>query len=365
MKKKSIIPLLSALLFISCGSDSSDKKTSSESSTNNGPSQEEQIVYPADGTNIEGNYIARFTTLNSHVNGTVPGSVIFSRNQDRVYVYLRLFAGYPKAWHQQKIYEGTRCPTLADDSNGDGFIDITEAEAVLGKVLIPLDTDISSQKSGRNFYPLGDLSGSYYYERTTSFSRMFRDLKDIKNQTEEYKKLEPHEGFSIEGKAVMVQGVIESVAIPETVQSTARYKPFQTLPIVCGIFKADNREPGDVDNGEIPGPIADVEPGQDRPAPQGEGEREGNNQTSDRADNNNEASNGDSPTVDADGRSPDRPAPRPPTNYGEDNNDSSDDNGRSSPSTPTTPQEREEDTAPTGEVREESPTPPSDNAEEN
>lgn len=320
MNKISIIPILATLLFVSCGKKSDDKTSSFQQSENNDVQQEE-IVFPSDGSNIEGNYIARFTTLNPHVNGTVPGSVIFSRDKDRVFFYLRLFAGYPKAWHQQKIYEGSRCPTIADDANGDGFIDIVEAEAVLGKVLIPLDADISSQKSGRNFYPLGDPSGSYYYERTTSFSRMFRDLKDKKNETEEYKKLAVDEGFSIAGRAVMVQGVTAEVEIPETVASTSRYRAFQTLPITCAVFEEDNREPGVVDNGEIPGAVAEVEPGQDRPAPQGEGETAGNS-SPDRGSNNNsnDASNGDSPTVDADGRSSTTPAPRAPTNYGEDEN---------------------------------------------
>lgn len=325
MKIKIITPLLLTTLVWACGKDSSSNKKDSDSSEarNNEVQEREEINYPADGSNIQGNYIARFTTLNSHINGTVPGSVTLSRNKDRVMVFLRLFAGYPKAWHQQKIYEGTRCPTLADDTNGDGFIDILEAEAVLGKMLIPLDADISSQRSGRNFYPLGDPSGSYYYERTTSFSRLFRDLKDIKNQTEEYKKLGPDEGFSIEGKAVLVQGVSAEVEFPETVQSQTRYKPFQTIPITCGIFESDNREPGVNDNGEIPGPIADVEEGQDRPAREGDGETE-REDTGTRGERTNDAGDGNSPTVDADGRSSSEPAPRPPRDYGDENSDDSD-----------------------------------------
>lgn len=323
---KHLTPLLFTCLFLSCGNDSNkggDKSTESR----NVP-QEEQIVFPADGSNIKGKYVARFTTLNPQVNGTVPGSVTFFRDKDRVMVYLRLFAGYPKAWHPQKIYEGTRCPTLEDDTNGDGYIDINEAEAVLGKILIPLDADISSQRSGRNFYPLGDLSGNYFYERVTSFSRMFRDLKDTKNASEEYKKLAPNEGFSIEGKAILVQGVGKDVEFPESVGSAPRYKPFQTLPVACGIFYEDNREPGVNDDGEIPGPIADIEPGQDRPAREGDGESERDDPSSNGSGRTNDADSGNTPTVDSDGRAPSDSNPRPPRDYGDDSssNDRTDNN---------------------------------------
>lgn len=332
---KYLSPLIMGLLLAGCGKSSDDKKgkdnqVSNEARNEEVAEEEEKIVYPADGSNIDGKYIARFTTLNSHINGTVPGSVTFFRDSDRVMVYLRLFAGYPKAWHQQKIYEGSRCPTLGDDTNGDGFIDIQEAEAVLGKVLIPLDADISSQRSGRNFYPLGDLSGSYYYERTTSFSRLFRDLKDIKNQTDEYKKLAEDEGFSIEGRAVLIQGVSQEVEFPETVGSSSRFKPFQTLPIACGIFLEDNRITGTVDDGDIPGPIADVVEGQDRPAREGDGETERDDPQRP-GDRTNDAGSGTTPTVDSDGRSPTQPNPRPPRDYGDNSN--RDEEPRSSGST--------------------------------
>lgn len=357
MNKQHLLPILTGMLLLSCGKSGSDNIKSVQH-----PIQEEEhqeIILPSDGSNIQGRYLAKFKTLNSHVNGTVPGSVTFLRDKDKVMVYLRLFAGYPKAWHQQKIYEGSRCPTIADDTNGDGYIDIFEAEAVLGKQLIPLDADISSQKSGRNFFPLGDPSGSYYYERITSFSRMFRDLKDIKNAGEEYKKLAPEEGLSIEGKTILIQGVSAEVEFPETVQSSPRYKPFQTLPIVCGVFEANNLVTGNNDNGEIPGPIADIEEGQDRPAKEGDGEtqREG---TGNRGGRTNDAGEGNGPVVDGDGRAPTEPSPRRPDNYGEANG-SSENNNTTTPSHPprvTPPREAPpapEVTPPAPEV---GPTPP-------
>jgi hypothetical protein len=359
MNKQHLLPLFAGMLLLSCGKSGSDNAKNGQR-----PIQEEEqqeIQLPSDGSNIQGKYLAKFKTLNPQVNGTIPGSVTFFRDKDRVMVYLRLFAGHPKAWHQQKIYEGSRCPTISDDTNGDGYIDIFEAEAVLGKQLIPLDADISSQKSGRNFYPLGDLSGSYYYERITSFSRMFRDLKDTKNAGEEYKKLAPEEGLSIAGKAVLIQGVSAEVEFPETVQSSPRYKPFQTLPIACGVFEENNLITGTNDNGEIPGPIADIEEGQDRPAPEGDGEiqREG---TGNRGGRTNDAGEGNGPIVDGDGRAPTEPTPRRPDNYGEENGDR--DSSTPEPRQPRVNPPRETPPAPEvtppGPETEPTPTPPSE-----
>ncbi|HXH76610.1 MAG TPA: hypothetical protein VNJ08_16685 [Bacteriovoracaceae bacterium] len=261
--------LILGLLASACGKKSGGSKAGpNNQAESNGPTDEEIARIPTDGSNIEGHYLATFTTLNGQVNGVIPGSASFVRKNDKqLFIYLRLFAGGPSVWHQQKVYTGTRCPTLTDDKNGDGYIDILEAEAVLGNVLIPLDTDPSNQMNGSRFYPLGDLSGSYHYERVISFKKFFDDLKDDdKIPTDNIVKLAADEPLILEGKTVLIQGTSPTVVYPLTVGSSARYKPFQTLPIVCGVFKKVITPPGVPDDGVIPGPVADVEEGQDRPS---------------------------------------------------------------------------------------------------
>lgn len=229
-----------------------------------------------DGSTIDGLYMAKFTTLNSHVNGTIPGSLTFYRKDDRLITYVRLFAGGPKVWHQQGVYLGDRCPNLNDDSNKDGFIDIVEAMAVIGKLIIPLDANMNTQSAGRNFYPLADLSGYYHYERISSFRRFFSDLKEPDLDTEDHiAKLLPTDKFTVEGKVVMVQGISEETLLPETVVGLARKRAFQTLPITCGIITKVSTLPGIPYDGMIPGSIADIIEGQDRPAGEGEGEDQG------------------------------------------------------------------------------------------
>ena len=255
---------------------------------------------PVDGSNIVGHFQAKFKTLNPHVNGTIPGSANFFRVNEKIYAYVRLFAGGVRAWHMQHVYTGGRCPTLTDDSNGDGFIDINEAEVVLGKILIPLDYDISSQISGRRFFPIADLSGYYHYERITRFNRFLEDLQsEDKEPNDDLIKLSPGEGLRLAGKTVLIQGVSENVDLPETVGTKGSFKSFKTLPIVCGIFEKVVNAPGETYvQDEIPGPIGEVIEGQDRPAEDEIPETRGG---SGRGDETNDSDDGNGPVSDGEG----------------------------------------------------------------
>lgn len=283
-------------LAVSCGGGSG----SNGSSSTGGRLAEEAA--PVDGSNIDGHYQAKFITLNGHVNGTVPGTANFLRKEDKLYAYVRLFAGYPKAWHQQFVYTGSRCPTMNDDTNLDGFIDIAEAEAVVGKILIPMDSDISTQSSGARFYPLADLSGYYAYERITSFSRFLRDLQSPDaNEKDDVVKLAPGEGLRIQGKVFMVLGVAETVMLPETVATKERRRPFQTLPVACGVFAKVAIQPGTpYVEGDI-GPVASIEPGQDRPAPDDTTSTPTTGGTSGGSTGTNESDDGNGPVSDGNG----------------------------------------------------------------
>lgn len=281
-------------LIGSCGDNGS------KSSTGNQAQRQEEAA-PVDGSNIDGHYQAKFITLNTQVNGTIPGSANFLRKEDRLFAFVRLFAGYPRAWHQQYVYTGSRCPTSNDDTNLDGFIDIAEAEAVVGKILIPMDSDISTQGSGRRFFPLGDLSGYYHYERITSFRRFLGDLQsDDHDLADDTVKLGAGEGLRISGKVFMALGVAETVMLPDTVATKEKRRPFQTLPIVCGVFGKVSAEPGrPYVEGEVVGPVASVEPDQDRPADDTIPETTGG--TSGGSTGSNDSDDGDGPVSDGDG----------------------------------------------------------------
>lgn len=250
----------------SCGKKSSGSSANPGLGPDGRPRIEEQAALP--DLIVDGQYLAKFVTLNSAVNGTIPGSLTLNKTGDKLLTYVRLFAGKPAAWHPQGIYTGQRCPDAGDDKNNDGFIDIEEALTVVGDMLIPLDASMNTQAGGKNIYPLADVSGYYHYEREASFSALSEDLrKEDKDPADHIAKLASGETFPLEGRVFMVQGIDEATMLPDSVMSIGRRRAFQTLPITCGIIQKLTTAPGVPDTGEIPGPIAPVTPGQDRPAP--------------------------------------------------------------------------------------------------
>lgn len=222
---------------------------------------------PVNGSNILGIYMAKFDTLNTSVNGNLPGSATLQRRDDKFHAYVRLFGGAPGGWHVQNIHTG-RCPTPSDDMNSDGFIDYEEAMRVLGPILLPLDSNLSSQNAGKNIYPIADSSGSYFYERMTSFSRMFEDLKkEDQDPTDNMTKLEADSGLDFTGKVVVIHGAPDTAELPETVVSDGQRPASQMLPIACGTFEQVRSIPGEPVPDTAPGPVGDGEVSTPDPGP--------------------------------------------------------------------------------------------------
>lgn len=265
------ILLTSILSFITaCGGDGGSSKTNDRLVDD---AQAEAEMAAADGSNIQGRYIAKFVTLNSHVVGTIPGSAQFRREDNSLYAYLRLFAGSPSIAHFQNVHSGNRCPDMSDDANGDGYLDYQEALKVVGPIIIPLDWDIGSQLSANNSWPKAFPNGSYEYLKVTNFNRFWDDLKGTdRNPNDNIIKLAPDEGLAITGKVVLIQGIDPVTNLPETAAGYGRWKNYQTFPIACGVFKPMTEQTGTDYEETIPGPVGPVVEGQDQPAPEGSDE---------------------------------------------------------------------------------------------
>lgn len=231
-----------------------------KSNSNAGLPVQNEKALPLNGSNVNGLYMAKFFTINPGANGTLPGSATIQRQGDELLAYVRLFGGGPGALHRQGIYDGRRCPNAGDDLNGDGFIDMEEGARVWGKLLIPLDANLNSQSAGKNIYPVGDATGTYFYERSASFERLFKDLKsEDKDLADDIHKLSPDEGLAIEGRVVVIQGSADTVAFPPTFATVGRLNQAQSAPIVCGVFKKVTKVPGQMEDGSVPGPIGNPE----------------------------------------------------------------------------------------------------------
>lgn len=349
-KPNMIFMLIFSSILVSCGDSSSSGSGNSGTQSEEGDREAESLA--VDGSNIQGRYLAKFTTLNPHVVGTIPGSAQLIREDNRLSAFVRLFAGSPSIAHFQNVHAGTRCPTINDDTNGDGFLDIQETMNVVGPVIIPLDWDIGSQLSANRSWPKAFPNGSYEYMKVTRFDRFWDDLKsEDRNPNDNITKLQPDEGLQLNGKVVIIQGVDETKTLPETVAGYDRWKNFQTLPIVCGIFSPYTEDPGVVYEEGIPGPVAPVVEGQDRPAEPGEGEDPGTGEVITGGPSNEAGSNESSSEnsgSESDGTGTSNPEPREP---------------RPEPRVPT-PERPETETNPDPDTDSPQPTPEPDTSEE-
>jgi hypothetical protein len=248
LKNESLIII--CLILLGCNVQKFDNKAKKVTQRN---------INPIDGSNIEGHYQAKFITLNPQINGTIPGSANFYRKNNQLYAYVRLFGGGVNAWHIQNVYTGTRCPNSADDINGDGFIDIEEAEKVLGDIIIPLDGNIESQRLGAKRFPYADLSGSYAYERVTSFSKFMNDLNLMDDNLEDnIVKIRSDIGFDFKNLTVLILGIEKDKELPETIATKIPFEKNETFPITCGVYKKIENLPGEeYDENNIPGPFED------------------------------------------------------------------------------------------------------------
>lgn len=166
-----------------------------------------------------GVYYAVLRPVNFHSNGFLPyGQATFKLVDDSLQVNTALDDDQ-RVTHRQTVHIGSRCPSAADDTNGDTFIDYNEAMAVVGKAIMPLDGDLNSQAAGEGVYPTG--TGMTYY-RTASLAKINADL-----------------GMKIgfESRVVLVHGTSSNSALPTSIAGFEAEAPNLSLPVVCGILK--------------------------------------------------------------------------------------------------------------------------------
>jgi hypothetical protein len=144
--------------------------------------------------------------------------------------------------------KGTTCPDLSSDLNADGFIDISEATQLSGKILIPLDSNLSEQFTGIDFGPIANSYGSYIYRRSTGFSTLMSDLYALDPDPSDFiTKLNVGEMLNLSGKVVLIHGVRKSDLLTDQVTSMRGLSTDETLPIACGTLmklSAENIESG-------------------------------------------------------------------------------------------------------------------------
>lgn len=231
MKEKS--PFISSLLIstclitlVSCGSDSSGGSGKSSSSSRS----EEQL-------GDEGIYRAVLKPVNESLSGQTNGTVEVRIKGDEVQVLSNITASPAGVKHLQNIMNSTSCPTAAVDANSDSLIDVTEAMKAAGQILIPLDSDLSSQLDGMSYGPISNGSGNYVYKRSTTLSSLLSDLNALDpDPSDAIVKIPAGQDLHLAGRVVLIHGVRSSSELPASVVTFGEHSAEASLPIACGVL---------------------------------------------------------------------------------------------------------------------------------
>lgn len=134
---------LSLLILVSCG----------KSNSNAGfPDGWDDVSPQAPATNEvtpqKNYYLARMVAINPETTGNVRGQLSLEQTG---FTYKSRVSLSTATWHRDSIHMGTRCPTKADDINGDMIIDEAEANAVVGQKIVSLNSDSRMTNFTGNF----------------------------------------------------------------------------------------------------------------------------------------------------------------------------------------------------------------------
>jgi hypothetical protein len=172
----------------------------------------EQILQQEDE---QGNYRAEFKSLNKKWTGAVRGYSILWARANQFYVRVSMQGLAKNVYHFQYIHEGAHCPDKYADSNQDGVIDQNEVIAASGKMLIPLDSDLSGQSEGHDGFPLSDEEGSYLYYRASSFRYLMSDLRSRdRNRRDQLTKLPAGGELRLHERIIVIYGSEDSPYLP-------------------------------------------------------------------------------------------------------------------------------------------------------
>jgi hypothetical protein len=235
------------LALVSCGSD--------DDTTTVIRAQEQQ-------QDDQGIYRAVLRPMNATVATSSAGTVEVRIEGDDVVVESTMIGTPAGVKHLQNIMTSTSCPEATADINNDSFVDVVEALPVTGPILIPLDSNLSSQLTGIDFGPIANSSGSYVYRRSTTLTGLLADLRaPDPDPTDSIVKLPLEQDLNLAGRVVLVHGVANSANLPDSVASIHDLPSEQTLPIACGqLVRIENEDEAEPTPEETPEPSPEETP---------------------------------------------------------------------------------------------------------
>jgi len=117
------------------------------------------------------------------------------------------------------------------------LVDVIEGLPKYGPILVPLDSDLSSQAAGT--FPTASNGGTLHYHQSADLNAMLDDLHAVDPNTgDAVIKLQPGEALNLAGRHIVVHGVALSTPLPATTASLGTAPPQATLPVACGEITA-------------------------------------------------------------------------------------------------------------------------------
>lgn len=117
-------------------------------------------------------YTAKIEPLNAKKIGCSPhGTATFTENdeQDKLHIMIEMFDTPANIEHWQHFHgfpdgQDAEVATMADDLNGDGYVDLPETEPVSGTTMVPFNAAPEQINIPTDSYPKADEFGHYLYE---------------------------------------------------------------------------------------------------------------------------------------------------------------------------------------------------------
>lgn len=176
-------------------------------------------------------YIAHIQALNADKIGVHPhGTAEFTEKGDQLHIKVEMFDTPKNIEHWEHFHgfpEGKKAqvPTMKQDTNHDGYIDLPETEAVSGTTMVPLDSAPAEMNIPHDGYPVADAKGHYEYEIDVPLAKL----------QAKFQKAFGTNDLQLDKRVVYVHGVPDSLQLPASVKGDVmNYDAHTTLPIAAG-----------------------------------------------------------------------------------------------------------------------------------